>query len=130
MISRSFLPIKSQKLRKINMFKITVSFRYLYLIFSDDDLISLDEFVLNTEAHPIRIQRWGDDQKSMVQSILQNYLRVTRGRPGHVKIPSPYHVLVKFSVLISVRWGEDVSIFPYILEILSKFKYVWQYLKI
>ena len=32
-------------------------FRYLYLIFSDDDLISLDEFVFNTEAHPLIINK-------------------------------------------------------------------------
>ena len=35
---------------------ITLFFRYLYLIFSDDDLISLDEFVFNTEAHPMRVE--------------------------------------------------------------------------
>ena len=30
-------------------------FQYLYLIFSDDSLLSLDEWVFNTEAHPIPI---------------------------------------------------------------------------
>ncbi|KAK4442069.1 glycoside hydrolase [Podospora aff. communis PSN243] len=30
--------------------------KYFYLIFSDPDLISLGEFVFNTEAHPFRIQ--------------------------------------------------------------------------
>ncbi len=29
--------------------------QYLYLLFSDDDLISLDEWVFNTEAHPLPI---------------------------------------------------------------------------
>jgi mannosyl-oligosaccharide alpha-1,2-mannosidase len=29
--------------------------KYLYLLFSETDLISLDEFVFNTEAHPFRI---------------------------------------------------------------------------
>lgn len=29
--------------------------KYFYLLFSDVDLISLDEFVLNTEAHPLRL---------------------------------------------------------------------------
>ena len=29
--------------------------RYLYLIFSPDDVIPLDKFVFNTEAHPLRI---------------------------------------------------------------------------
>ena len=31
-------------------------FQYLYLLFSDDHLISLDEWVLNTEAHPLPIK--------------------------------------------------------------------------
>ena len=29
--------------------------KYLYLLFSDDDLLSLDEWVFNTEAHPLKI---------------------------------------------------------------------------
>ncbi|CAG8782396.1 2522_t:CDS:2, partial [Acaulospora morrowiae] len=29
--------------------------KYLYLLFNDHNLISLDEYVFNTEAHPIRI---------------------------------------------------------------------------
>lgn len=28
--------------------------KYFYLIFSDSDLMSLDEYVFNTEAHPFR----------------------------------------------------------------------------
>jgi Glycosyl hydrolase family 47 len=28
----------------------------LYLLFSDDDLISLDQWVMNTEAHPLPIR--------------------------------------------------------------------------
>ena len=35
---------------------LRVSFQYLYLLFSDDDLISLDQWVLNTEAHPLPIR--------------------------------------------------------------------------
>ena len=30
--------------------------QYLYLIFSDDSLLSLDEWVFNTEAHPIPVR--------------------------------------------------------------------------
>ena len=29
--------------------------RYLYLIFSPDDVVPLDRYVLNTEAHPLLI---------------------------------------------------------------------------
>jgi len=28
--------------------------KYFYLIFEDSDVVSLDEWVLNTEAHPFR----------------------------------------------------------------------------
>jgi mannosyl-oligosaccharide alpha-1,2-mannosidase len=31
--------------------------KYLYLLFSDPDIISLDEFVFNTEAHPFKLLR-------------------------------------------------------------------------
>ena len=29
--------------------------KYLYLLFSPDDLVPLSEYVFNTEAHPLRI---------------------------------------------------------------------------
>ncbi|KAL0940136.1 glycosyl hydrolase family 47 protein [Colletotrichum truncatum] len=35
-------------------FWLSETLKYFYLIFSPPDLISLDEFVLNTEAHPLR----------------------------------------------------------------------------
>ena len=31
--------------------------KYFYLIFSEPSLISLDEWVFNTEAHPLKIQK-------------------------------------------------------------------------
>jgi mannosyl-oligosaccharide alpha-1,2-mannosidase len=36
-------------------FLLAETFKYLYLIFSDDDVISLDEYIFNTEAHPLKI---------------------------------------------------------------------------
>jgi len=57
----SLLKLSSKLLdhsRRILFFKnLNKYFRYLYLIFSDDDLISLDEFVFNTEAHPLIINK-------------------------------------------------------------------------
>lgn len=35
-------------------FWLAETLRYFYLIFAEEDLISLDEYVLNTEAHPLR----------------------------------------------------------------------------
>lgn len=39
-------------------FWLAETLKYFYLLFSDFDVVSLDEFVLNTEAHPLR---WNND---------------------------------------------------------------------
>ncbi|KAF9927803.1 hypothetical protein BGZ75_006467 [Mortierella antarctica] len=39
---------------KMESFFMAETMKYLYLMFSTPDVISLDDFVLNTEAHPIR----------------------------------------------------------------------------
>jgi mannosyl-oligosaccharide alpha-1,2-mannosidase len=36
-------------------FFLAETLKYLYLIFSDDDLIPLDKWVFNTEAHPLPV---------------------------------------------------------------------------
>lgn len=38
-------------------FWMAETLKYFYLCFADTDLISLDDFVLNTEAHPFRLSR-------------------------------------------------------------------------
>ena len=37
--------------------------KYLYLLFSDVDLIPLDRWVLNTEAHPLPVFEWATWEK-------------------------------------------------------------------
>lgn len=37
-------------------FFLAETLKYLYLIFSDDDLLPLDKWVLNTEAHPLPVK--------------------------------------------------------------------------
>ncbi|KAK0744344.1 glycoside hydrolase [Apiosordaria backusii] len=44
----------TKKLDSMESFWLAETLKYFYLIFSPPDLISLDEFVLNTEAHPFR----------------------------------------------------------------------------
>lgn len=39
---------------RMESFFLAETLKYFYLIFSEPELISLDEFVLNTEAHPLR----------------------------------------------------------------------------
>ncbi|KAI1331025.1 glycoside hydrolase [Xylariaceae sp. FL0255] len=43
-----------QKYNSMESFWMGETLKYFYLIFSDPSLISLDEFVFNTEAHPFR----------------------------------------------------------------------------
>ncbi|KAI1329929.1 glycoside hydrolase family 47 protein [Xylariaceae sp. FL0255] len=47
----------TQKLDSMESFWLAETLKYFYLIFSPPDLISLDEYVLNTEAHPLRRPR-------------------------------------------------------------------------
>ncbi|KAK4209482.1 glycosyl hydrolase, partial [Rhypophila decipiens] len=45
---------ETDKLDSMESFWLAETLKYFYLIFSPPDLISLDEFVFNTEAHPFR----------------------------------------------------------------------------
>ena len=50
------LPVEhaSQKLDQCESFWMAETLKYFYLIFSEPGLLSLDEWVFNTEAHPLR----------------------------------------------------------------------------
>ena len=37
--------------------------KYLYLLFTDEDLVPLDKWVFNTEAHPLPVFNWSDEEK-------------------------------------------------------------------
>ncbi len=50
-------PLSSTGLTLLQSFFLAETLKYFYLIFSPPDLISLDEFVFNTEAHPFRRAR-------------------------------------------------------------------------
>ncbi|KAI1845280.1 hypothetical protein JX266_008590 [Neoarthrinium moseri] len=47
-------PIDVQQTDSMESFWLGETLKYFYLIFSEPELISLDEFVFNTEAHPFR----------------------------------------------------------------------------
>ncbi|KAM0464032.1 hypothetical protein ACHAO4_000758 [Trichoderma viride] len=44
----------TKKLDSMESFWLAETLKYFYLIFSEPDVISLDEYVLNTEAHPLK----------------------------------------------------------------------------
>jgi mannosyl-oligosaccharide alpha-1,2-mannosidase len=37
--------------------------KYLYLMFTEEDLIPLDKYVFNTEGHPFAIFEWSEQEK-------------------------------------------------------------------
>ena len=41
---------------KMESFWLAETLKYLYLLFADDSLVSLEDYVFNTEAHPFRRQ--------------------------------------------------------------------------
>lgn len=45
---------ETEKLDSMESFWLAETLKYFYLVFSPPDVISLDEYVLNTEAHPFR----------------------------------------------------------------------------
>lgn len=44
----------STQLDEMESFWLAETLKYFYLLFSTFDVVSLDEYVLNTEAHPLR----------------------------------------------------------------------------
>lgn len=48
-------------------FFLAETLKYLYLLFSPTTVIPLDEWVFNTEAHPLKIVPW-NDQVNLGQS--------------------------------------------------------------
>ncbi|KAI0475628.1 glycoside hydrolase family 47 protein [Xylariaceae sp. FL0804] len=50
----SVLELRPDKSNSMESFWTAETLKYFYLLYSDPDLISLDEWVLNTEAHPFR----------------------------------------------------------------------------
>lgn len=38
-------------------------FKYMYLLFNDEDVVPLDKWVFNTEAHPLPVFNWTDWEK-------------------------------------------------------------------
>lgn len=47
----------SAKIDKMESFWMAETLKYFYLLYSEPDVVSLDEFVFSTEAHPLRISK-------------------------------------------------------------------------
>ncbi|KAF3526551.1 hypothetical protein F2Q69_00046744, partial [Brassica cretica] len=56
---------------KMQSFFLAETLKYLYLLFSPSSVISLDEWVFNTEAHPLKIVARNNDQRKPTITLRQ-----------------------------------------------------------
>jgi mannosyl-oligosaccharide alpha-1,2-mannosidase len=63
-------PAMTEKTNSMESFWLAETLKYFYLIFSEPTLLSLDDWVFNTEAHPFRILKIGKGElrKGVVSS--------------------------------------------------------------
>ncbi|TBU30171.1 seven-hairpin glycosidase [Dichomitus squalens] len=57
--------------------------KYLYLLFKDEDLIPLDRWVFNTEAHPLPIFHWADWEKERYGIVSKDHGHAARHNWPH-----------------------------------------------
>jgi len=62
-------PIESNQLDSMESFFMAETLKYLYLLYSEDDVISLDKFVFNTEAHPFMRRPWTNDSAASIHYV-------------------------------------------------------------
>lgn len=55
----------------MHSFFLAETLKYLYLLFSDDTVLSIDDYVFNTEAHPLRVQK-GDSRREVAEGRTQS----------------------------------------------------------
>lgn len=55
--------VETLKSDAMESFWFSETLKYFYLIFAEPDLLSLDEWVLNTEAHPFKLPAKGEGQR-------------------------------------------------------------------
>ena len=47
----------------LDSYFLAETLKYLYLLFSEEDIIPLDQWVFNTEAHPLPVYEWSEEEK-------------------------------------------------------------------
>ncbi|KAI9460740.1 seven-hairpin glycosidase [Russula earlei] len=52
--------VGSPKLDQMPSWFLAETLKYLFLLFTDDDLVPLDQWVFNTEAHPLPVLQWSE----------------------------------------------------------------------
>ncbi|CAO3667608.1 unnamed protein product [Umbelopsis ramanniana] len=61
--------VEDNQMDSMESFFMAETLKYLYLLFSEDDVISLDKFVFNTEAHPLMRRPWTSDSAASIDYV-------------------------------------------------------------
>lgn len=69
-----------EKDNMMQSFFLAETLKYLYLLFSPPSVISLDEWVFNTEAHPLRIMTRHANQEGLSVDQEEKFPRHLKGR--------------------------------------------------
>ena len=48
----------------LNSYFLAETLKYLYLLFAEEDLVPLHDWVFNTEAHPLPVFAWSNLEKT------------------------------------------------------------------
>jgi mannosyl-oligosaccharide alpha-1,2-mannosidase len=75
---------RSSRGQAMETFLLAETFKYLFLIFSDDNALDIDTWVFNTEAHPVRARPWVQGEAPQV------YLDKIRARNGNLTYAGPH----------------------------------------
>lgn len=57
--------IISRTLQNLTWNVLSDSLKYLYLLFTDEDLLPLDKWVFNTEAHPFPVFDFSEQERTV-----------------------------------------------------------------
>jgi len=58
-----------RQLTNFSSYALAETWKYLYLLFADDDPIQLDKWVFNTEAHPLPVFEWTEAERKQYRII-------------------------------------------------------------
>lgn len=61
-VEETIIEVRNNQVDSMESFLFAETFKYLYLLFSPSDIISLDKFIFNTEAHPFQRRHWNWDR--------------------------------------------------------------------
>ncbi|KHG28567.1 Mannosyl-oligosaccharide 1,2-alpha-mannosidase MNS1 -like protein [Gossypium arboreum] len=81
---------------KMQSFFLAETLKYLYLLFSPPTVIPLDEWVFNTEAHPLRIVNRNDANLAALEGQHKPVIKIRSRKTGRLGDDKPDVIMISF----------------------------------